>query len=652
MKTYEKLFTPGTINSLTVKNRIIMPPMGMFMAHLTGETSDKLIEVFARRARGGAGMLITEPYFPEKQLDDFENAREPYHSPRAFYNPKLGEYIEAVQVHDCRFCASLSPLPQKWMLRQMKAVSELRMDEFEAAAYQGLGIFNKLTTGQIEGYIDDFARVAGDLKANGVDAIEINFAFICDYFTLGLFNKREDKYGGETLDERLTFVRELIEETRRAVGKAFPIMLMIDAHQYMEGWRTIEDTCSMAVKFQQWGIDCMRCRAGTSIVMQYDCLPMYLPKGAVAHLAAQVKEVVEIPVVANGKLSDPEVAEKLLREGKADFISIARGLLADPDLPNKIRTGNADRVRKCISCNIGCLGNLMLSPIRPMRCTINPLLGVEEKFPEIRPALRRKKVVIAGAGPGGMSAALTAAQRGHEVVLLEKTAKLGGGGQFRLACIPPFKEELLYIPEYYEREFRDLKNITIHYKTLASADSVLQEKPDAVIIATGSRAYRSDLPGGDAQNVLTYEDILTGGGTVGGNVVVIGGGSAGCETALYLLHGGAKVTILEMLPRVLGSMNAATRNCLVAELAKAGATVIEKARVVSIGDGRVCYTRQEKEETVQADSVVTALGAAPEDGLYTGLKEQVHDLHKIGDARAPRQIMEAVREGFYAAYYL
>lgn len=646
---YEKLFSPGKIKLLTLKNRIIMPPMGTFMNHLSGETPEKLIEMFARRARGGAAMLITEPLFSEKPLDDFESFREPNLNPRSFSNPKLYEWVEAVQVYGCRMCASLCPLPQKWLLRQMKGIS--KMDEFEASAYRGLGVFNKLTTGEIEGYIEEFSKVAAEIKGIGFDAIEINFAFFCDYFTLEMFNKRQDKYGGDQ-ESRLRFTHELIQAARQAVGKDFPLMLMIDADQFMEGWRTIEDTKIFAKKFEEWGIDAIRCRGGTSIAMEYDCIPQYLPKGAVAYLAAEVKKVVNMPVIANGKLSDPDVAEKILEEGKADFISIGRGLLADPDLPKKIRTGQADRVRKCLSCNIGCLGNMFMAPIRPFRCTVNPLLGNEERFKEIPRATEKKKVVVVGGGPGGMSAALTAAQRGHDVVLFEKSSQLGGGGQFKLACIPPFKQENLYVPEYYDREFKELDNLQVRFNTEADAEKVMSEKPDAVIVATGSSALIPDLPGVDGLNVITYEDVLLGRKPVGKHAVIVGGGDVGCETGHYLLKKSKQVTILEMLPRLADKVNHPTRNCLIRELTNGGAEMIPGARATSISGNEVNYVKEGKEASVKGDTIVLALGAKPEDQLYNHLEELVFELHLIGDAKEPRQIMHAVREGFYAAYYL
>jgi 2,4-dienoyl-CoA reductase-like NADH-dependent reductase (Old Yellow Enzyme family)/thioredoxin reductase len=650
MKKYKRLFSPGKINSLTLRNRIIMPTMGTYMPHLSGETSDKLIEMFARRARGGAAMLITENFFVDIFPEDLESIRKPHHSPLAAHNPKLYEWVEAVQVHGCRMCMSMNPTPQRWIVREMKLGTD-KMDDTEIAAYQGLGLFNKITTGEIEKIIAEFARVAGRVKKVGFDAIEINFAFFPDYFTLEIFNKRTDKYGGD-LDGRLNFIKELVQATRTEVGKGFPLMMIIDADQFLNGWRTIEETKVIAKKLEEWGIDVIRCRGGTSITMEYDCITQYLPNGAIAHLAAEVKKVVDIPVTANGKLGDPDVAEKILEDGDADFISMGRPLLADPDLPNKIRTGQADRVRKCVSCNIGCLGNLLLDPGRPLRCTVNPVLGNEEKFNEIGTAPNKKKVVIVGAGPAGMSAALTAVRRGHDVVLFEKTGELGGGGHFKQACIPPFKQENLYITEYYEREFKELDNITIHLNSEAYLEKVMGENPDAVIIATGGRALIPDLPGVDSPNVISYEDALLERKAMGKHVVIVGGGSVGCEVASFLGSKGKSVTILEMLTKLASTVNHATRNSLMGELTKYGTETITGAQVKSISENKVNYIKDGKEVTVKCDTIVLAMGAISETKLYDDLRDLFLTVPIIGDASEPRMIMHAVREGFYTAYYL
>jgi 2,4-dienoyl-CoA reductase-like NADH-dependent reductase (Old Yellow Enzyme family)/thioredoxin reductase len=642
---FPRLSSPGKINGLTLRNRVVMPPMGTAMNQRGGETPEKLIALFARRAQGGAAMLITEPIMSEPVTPELEGGSFINYHPRL--NSRMYEWVESTQKYGARFCVALTPLPVRWMLRQMQTANK-RMDEIEGEATRGVGIFNKLGTAEVEGYLDAFCRAGEDLKNLGVDAIEINFAFYFDYFTLSLFNKRTDKYAfGE--ENGLRYVREAIQGLRRAVGPKFPIMLMLDADQYTEGYRTIQDTLVMARKFEEWGVDCIRCRAGSSVAMEYDCIPQYLPKGCIAHLAAAVKQVVKIPVMANGKLSDPEVAEKLLAEGKADFISIARGLLADPDWCNKVSSGQADRVRKCISCNIACLGNLMMNPIRPLRCTVNPLVGLEEKHHALPKATVKKKVVVVGGGPGGMCAALTAAQRGHEVVLYEKAARLGDGGAYRLSAIPPFKQENLYIRDYYERELREYPNLKIVLGTMATARRVTADRPDAVIIATGARARRPGIPGADSPDVVTYEDVLLGKKKLGASAIVIGGGSVGCEVAHYLAEKGKKVTILEMLPRLAHTVNHATRNCLMKELTKLGVKMIAGASVDRISGQTVTYRRDNKQAKVSADTIILATGAESDAPLYKTLIGKVKIVELIGDAREPRQFVDAIREGYFEA---
>lgn len=650
---FERLLSPGRIGNIELRNRILMPPMGTGMMDLSGEPNDKLIELFARRARGGAAMLITEPIFTEVPVGSEKDIPLPIITTQIVGTgkPRLYEWAEAVQVHGCRICAGLSPLPTRWLMSRMANITK-RMDQLEEDVFKGLGVFNKLTTEDVQRHIQTFVKGAKHLQSLGYDAIEINFAMFCDYFSLEIFNKRTDQYGFNNDEKGLRFARELIQETRKALGAGYPIMLMLDADQYTPGWRTLQDTLAMAPKFEEWGVDAIRCRAGTSIQMQWDTIPAYLPKGAIAHLAAGVKKVVHIPVVANGRLNDPEVAEKILAEGQADFISIGRGLLADPDLPLKLQSGQVDRVRKCLSCNIGCMSNLMVHPMRPFRCSVNPLLGNEEKFREIGVAQKKKKVAVVGGGPGGLSAALTAARRGHQVVLFEKERKLGAGGCFRLACIPPFKQENLYLVEYYEREFQELPNLKVKLNTEATPENIIALKPDAVIIATGAVWAPPEIPGTDSPYCVSFEDVLLERKNVGTEVVIVGGGAVGCEVAHFLLQKRKAVTILEMLGRLADEVVHPNRNCLMEELTKNGATMIPGARVTSIEGKTVSYIKDGQEHKLQADTVVLATGLKPYAPLYEKLRGRVAQLHLVGDAKSPRQFLEAVSEGFYTGWGL
>ncbi len=443
---YEHLFSPVTINKMTLKNRIMFPPMAMNLDHTSGETSEETIAFFTRLARGGAALLVTNTMYTSTldnrpTLEFLDVHQRPINvapdridmrkqmsrvawvplEPVPALNPKLFNLLEAVHLNGSRLCGALLSTPLGWILRNYD-ISNLE--------YQGLGIFNKMSTAEVEAAIAEFATVAGELKNLGFDAIEINFSYFPDYFAHRSFNQRTDKYGPETLETRLRYHRELIAATRAEVGPDFPLMSLIDVDHYgAKGWRTLEESKAVVRKFEEWSIDSVRARGGGSVKVHYDIAPMYLPKGVNIPLAAGIKEVLGIPVAVSTRMTDPDMAEQVLREGKADIIAIGRGLIADPDLPNKIMAGRSDRVRPCIACNIGCFGNLTQLPRRSSRCTVNPVFGHEYKLAEaVAPAPVPKKMVIVGAGPGGMSAALAACQRGHRVVLLEQNAGIGEGG--------------------------------------------------------------------------------------------------------------------------------------------------------------------------------------------------------------------------------
>jgi len=660
--TYQKLFSPFTLNKLKLRNRIIFPPMAFSFDHHSGETSEKTIETYSRMVRGGAAMVIPVTMFadPFEQQPPWHRAlpysRAKYDPVRAGnrmrwtdvhwseeYNQRLFDLTESVHLNGGTICAALANGVYGWAQNYMRAHPDDKI--------LGFGLFNKLTIGEIEAIIEEFANVASWLKASDFDALEMNMTALPDFFTMPQFNKREDRYGGD-FEGRMQFSKELIQATRAAVGKNFPIIYMFDPDHFTTGLRTLEDGVEIAKAVAGFGVDAIRARGGGWAKVEYEIPNMYLPEGTDVHLAEAIKKAVDIPVIAGGKLGNPDLAESVLKEGKADLVAIGRALIADPDWPVKVRTGNADRVRKCISCNIGCLGRVTMVPRKLSRCSVNPLFGNDEKFRNTGPAAEKKKVAVVGGGPAGMSAALCACHRGHDVVLFERSGKLGGGGQFHLSTIPPFKQETLYIPQYYEREFAEVDTLTLKLNTEADAAAIMQEAPDAVIIATGARALVPGIPGADGPETLTYEDVLLENKKVDGSAVVIGGGNVGCETALYLIKKGVKVTILEMCPRLLDNVETSTRNTLLKELKEGGAEMLDKAAVTAVNGNDVRYVREGEEKTIHADTIVIAAGSKPDDSLYFDLCDKVANLHIVGDAKDPRQIMHAVSEGFYAAYYL
>jgi len=651
---YKNIFSPVQINTLTLKNRIVMPPMIFGFGVPYGMDTDKRIEMYARRARGGAAMLIVGPYFSPRPIDAPPNlvAKVPALSPYWDHNMRIHFMVEAVQANGSRICASLSSTPMLWLNKALQLRHDkLDMDSWEHSVLESLDVCNDLSTAEVEDNIAEFGMCASQIKQAGFDAIEINFSYLPDYFSLARFNKRKDKYHySDEPDQRYRYHKDLLNATRSAVGSDFPIMTMWDIDNFRPEWRTLEDSRIMAPKIEQWGGDSIRTRSGNSIDVHYDISPQYLPIGHTAYLADAMKKVVGIPVIANGKLTDPDFAENLISNGKADLISIGRGLIADPDLPNKWRAGKEDRVRKCIYCCVGCYGNSVRFPSRGSRCSVNPLFGNEEHFKSLNRS--QKKVLIIGGGPAGMSAALTAAQKGCDVILCEKSRELGAGGEFYLSTLPPNKEENLFIPEYYKREFVDLDNIQVRLNTEVDVERVLQEDPDVVIIATGGKPLVPNILGVTDTSVVSYMDILTDKHPTDKQYIIVGGGQVGCETAHYLANLGKQVTLLEMLPALLSGVNRATKNCLLQELDKSNVQSITGAKVTEISNKKVRYLKKDTEDTVAGDKIVLATGTQSENSLYFSLLDKIVDLRLIGDAKEPRQIMNAVIEGFYTAYYI
>ncbi|MGB4254795.1 MAG: FAD-dependent oxidoreductase, partial [Rectinema sp.] len=365
--------------------------------------------------------------------------------------------------------------------------------------------------------------------------------------------------------------------------------------------------------------------------------------GWIADFAAEVKKVVSIPVITVGRITDPIMAETIIASGKADFVSMGRASLADPELPNKTSAKKFDDINYCIGCLQGCVGNLFKG--NPGGCLVNPVTGRESEF-ALRPVDKKKKVFVAGGGPAGMEAAIVAAQRGHEVHLYEKSDRLGG--QYLIGAIPPNKGEVDMFLAWQQNQLKKY-NVNVHFNTELTVEIVEKEAPDAVIVATGGEPIVPDIPGKDKPNVVHANDVLLGNVNVGHRVIVIGGGMVGSETADHLANHGKEVTIVEMLPDIAIDEEAAVRYFLMKDLHDNGVKIFVNAPVKEILDDGVISEIDGAETKIgPADTIVMAIGAKSVNNLTKELEGEVPLVLTIGDALKVRKALEAVEEGYRA----
>ncbi|HNY65674.1 MAG TPA: FAD-dependent oxidoreductase [Deltaproteobacteria bacterium] len=640
--TYPRLFEPGVIGKMRVKNRIVMPPMATNYAGPSGEATDRLIRYYAERAKGGAGLIIVENV--QVKYPQGKNVSCQLRLDDGKFIPGFQELAEAVHAYDARIFIQIHHAGRQYH----------GIEDAEGVDPSGIpdGFLKQpvrpLTNGEILDLIERFSETALRAKRAGLDGVEFHGAhgYLINEFMSPHTNQRVDEWGG-TFERRMQFPLRVIQRTREKVGPSFPLSFRFSADEFVPGGITLEDSKKIARYLEDAGIDVLHVSAGIYESMPRILEPMRFEEGWRTYLAAEIRKVVKIPVITVGQIRRPEVAEQILAEGKADFVALGRTLIADPHWPVKAQEGRVSEIRKCISCNIGCIGGYVFND-RYMRCTVNPVTGHErlDGWANLIPAERKKKVMVVGAGPGGMEAARVAALRGHSVTLYEKEGELGG--QIRIGVKGPGKGKLGFIPEYYSST---LKTAGVQVKTGTPVDeeTIRAEKPDVVIFATGAAPVVPDIRGADNPEVVRGSwDVLSGVAEVpGSKVVVAGGGLVGCETALLLAGQGKDVTIVEMLDELASDMEPITRYDFLTELLPAsGVKALVKMVIAEITDrGVVVLDRWQRKSLIEADNVVIALGSRPVDDLPGAARDCAQETYLIGDCREPRRIINATFEG-------
>ncbi len=643
---FPKLFEEGRIGKLEVKNRIIMAPMAVGLSEPDGRFTQRAIDYFAARARGGAGIIMTNLVKPERVIEpDPDRIIGVFDSHTLI--PSATDLVEAVHDFGAKICLQLGPAVGRNMLRVSKKMPPISASAVPAV-FNPKVLCRELKRDEIKELMRAFSLSAQRAVMAGFDMIEFHAhcGYLIDQFMTPLWNKRTDEYGGD-LDGRLKFALELIGETRKKVGPDFPLCFRFVAEHRFEGGRKLGESLEIARRVEAAGIDVLHIDAGGYDAFHWMFPTTYEPQGCLVALSAAVKQVVNIPVIAVGLINRPELAEEVLKEGEADFICIGRQLIADPDWPNKARQGKVEDIRPCIICNEFCLGRQWAG--KPMSCSVNPMAG-KERYYEIRRAEKQKKVMVIGGGPAGMEAARVAALRGHEVVLFEKENELGG--QLKVASRPSFKDSIRILIDYLSAQIGKL-GVKVEIGKEVTQQLVESEQPDVVIVATGASPLIPALPGIENEKNISVVDFHLGKKEVGDTVIVIGGGMTGCEAALCLAQEGKEVIIVEMLPEVATDLNFISRIALLEKLAVNGVRILTRMTVKEFTEGGLVATDIEgKDQVLHAENVVLAFGAKSEKKLAEKLRHEILELYEIGDCVDPRRIGQAIHEGFVTGWQI
>ena len=501
-----------------------------------------------------------------------------------------------------------------------------------------------LSKEQIADIVKSYGEAAVLAKRAGYEMIMIHagHGWLINQFLSPYFNHRTDEYGG-SLENRIRFAREVVQAVRNAVGPGFPLEVRISGSEFFEGGYGIEDGCKIAQALENL-VDMIHVSAGSYQFGFYVTTPpMFSEHGVNVHLAAEIKKHVSKPVATVGALNDPAHLEQIIAEGKADVVYMGRALLADPFLPNKVMSGKEDTIVRCLRCYT-CMAERPTTGTR--RCAVNPMIGREIEGMEVAPAYKSKKVLVVGAGVAGLKAAITAAQRGHKVVLCEKSDKVGGILKSEQAI--PFKYEMYQLGLSFEKQAIE-EGVEIRLNTLVTPEYVAAEKPDAVILAVGSTPIVPQLPGIDGDNVVVVNDYYMQKEKVQDSVVVLGGGLAGCECAVHLGMEGKQVHLVEMRDILAADCNIRHKPILMKQVEKYATSHLGHTGLRITNEGVVCKAPDGNEVLIPGKTVICAVGQRANRADVDALRFSAPFVREVGDCIRPANITKAVYEGYHAA---
>jgi 2-enoate reductase len=654
MDKYPHLFQPGRIGSVELRNRVVMAPMGTTgaLVGFNGTFSDRAITYYERRAKGETGLIITGLNLVNSKIEPWEIDGVNFSiSFDSFWKvPNFLQLTERVHDFGSKIFAQLTAgwgrvFPGSLAERAARNGFQFVAPSVTPLFWKPEIVAREMTVEEVEKLVANIARAAVIAKESQFDGIELHGheGYLMDQFTTTLWNKRTDKYGGDLMG-RMEFALSTVRAIQEAAGADFPIIYRYGVEHKIPGGRTPEEGIKMAKILEKAGVAALHVDAGCFDNWQWPHPPIYQPPGCMVAMAEMVKPHVKIPVITVGRLGYPDLANHIIERGKADFIALGRPLLADPDFASKARKGEKETIRPCIGCH-ECLARIRRR--QALSCAVNPQCGEEDRL-AIRLAPVRKKVMVVGGGIAGMEAARVSAARGHQVTIYEKNERLGG--TLHIAGRADFKQDIADLLNYQVREIEKNVNITVKLMSEVTRHIVESENPDVLFLATGSRpTNKLGIRGLERTAWMTPDDVYRGEVPVGKDACVVGGGSVGCETAIYLAQKGWSVVVLEMVRDVAADLHEANREMLIDMLRQHSVKVFTGTQVEEVESGTVICGTSEGPRRFSAELLVLAVGRQPVRDLMTEIQAVVKEWYVVGDCVEPRKIKDAIWEAFKLA---
>ena len=632
------------VGRVTFRNRMFSAPMGGTDITNDGCIGPKSTAFYELRGKGGAGAVTVSECMVHPKTD----GSHAYHLDTTILNSLASATYtaDAIRRHGAVASLELSHSGMyagTYMTDKSKQKSMHQWGADDTVRADGVKV-KALTEDMIKEIVEAYGQTAALAKRAGFEMLMIHggHGWLINQFLSPYFNHRHDAYGG-SLENRCRLAIEVLKSVREAVGEGFPIEFRMSGSELFEGGYDLSEGVKIAQMIEPY-VDILHVSAGTYQRGFGDTHPsMFKEHGCNVYLAAEIKKHVSVPVATIGGLNDPEQMEEIIASGKADIVYMARALLADPFLPRKVMENKEDQIVKCLRC-FTCMAERAMTSTR--RCTVNPLIGREMEGCEIHLAPEKKKVLVAGGGPGGLYAAYTAARRGHQVILCEKESKIGGILKSEQAI--PFKHEMYELANTYKK-LAENAGVEIRVNTEVTPEYAEKENPDALIIAVGSSPLVPPIKGLDGENVVLVNNYYLEKEKVGDKVVVFGGGLAGCECAIHLGMEGKEVHIIEMRDELAPDANIRHRPLLLKEIDKY-ATVHAGCKGLEVSkEGILCEDKEGHQMLVEGDSIICALGQRSRRDVVDALRDGAPYVAVIGDASKVSTITNAVYEGYHAA---